>query len=93
MEQIEKATDTLPKIEKVNNRREYMRKYMKERYDKDGEKARGYCKALKIKAKHNLPKEDFSMYGVYLSEVYKIRELFKKLPTDIQAKCLTEIHA
>ena len=72
-------------------RKEYMRKYMKERYEREGDKARAYSKSLKAKAKHNLTKEEFKIYGMYLSDVFKIKELFKKLPSEIQTKCLTEI--
>ena len=79
--------------ERVNTRREYMRKYMKKRYEEEGDKVRAYSKSLKAKAKYNLSKEELSIYGIYLADVFKIRELFKKLPSEIQSKCLSEIQA
>jgi len=88
------ATEPLSSVSEASvseARKEYMRKYMKERYEREGDKARAYSKSLKAKAKHNLTKEEFKIYGMYLGDVFKIKELFKKLPSEIQTKCLTEI--
>ena len=76
---------------KEEKRREYMRKYMKERYNKGGDSARAYNNSLKVKAKHNLTKEDFKEYGLYLADICKIRELKNKLPTEMWVKCILEL--
>jgi len=79
------------------SRREYMRKYMKTRYDKEIEKSRAYNKSLKIKQKYNLTKEEFrnefNRYGLHLHTIYKVKELMKQLPTEITYKLYGEIHS
>jgi hypothetical protein len=87
------ATEPLTDKAKAITRKEYMRKYMKERYDREGDKARAYSKTLKAKAKHNLTQDDYIAYGIYLGDVFKIRELVKKLPSEVWTKCFTEIQA
>ena len=82
----EEATEPL-----TNTRREYMRKYMKERYEKDGDRARAYSKSLKTKAKHNITTEEFNVYGIYLADVFKIKQLKAKLPNEVWSKCLSEL--
>lgn len=78
-----------------NSRREYMRRYMKNRYDKEIEKSRAYNKSLKIKQKYNLTKEEFreevNKYGIHLHTIYKVKELIKQLPTEITYKLYGEV--
>lgn len=92
----EEATEPLTivsetSVSETNTRREYMRKYMKERYEKDGDRARAYSKSIKAKAKHNITTEEFNVYGIYLADVFKIKQLKAKLPNEIWSKCLNEL--
>ena len=74
-----------------NKRKLYMREYMRNRYNADIEKSRAYKNSLKYKSKYDLPTEDLKEYGEYLADIYKIRQLKKKIPQNLWDKCLQSV--
>ena len=77
--------------EDKNKRKEYMREYMRKRYSENVEKARAYKNSIKYKVKYDLPAEDLKEYGEYLADIYKIRQLKKKIPSILWEKCLQSL--
>ena len=73
------------------DRKKYMREYMRRRYNADLDKSRAYKNSLKYKAKYELPAEDLKEYGEHLADIYKIRQLKKKIPQNLWDKCLQSI--
>ena len=65
------------------NNKEYMKEYMKKRYNNDKEKICKYNKALRWKTNKNISNEMWSKYKQHLVEVIKLQEILNQLPTDI----------
>lgn len=72
------------------NDKEYMKQYMKQRYNNDREKVNKYQKALRWKATKNIPNEMWDKYKHNLVEVIKLQEILNILPIDIINEILIE---
>ena len=67
-----------------NNRREYFRNYMRTRYHKDKEVARATKRTQRLKKTNiDISKEESDMFGIYLANVIKIRELLSSIPASM----------
>ena len=75
-------------ISSSNNRKEYMKEYMRNRYSADLEKARGYKNSLRYKSKLNISEDDFNKYGCYLADVIKLKKLISKIPLNLKTSFL-----
>lgn len=71
--------------DKREERRAYMREYMRNRYNADITNSRKYKNALKYKSKFELPDEDFKTFGVHLADVVKLRRILNALPQELVA--------
>ena len=78
---------------KTADKKAYMREYMRKRYNENKEDCRAYKNSVKCKATKNLPAEDLKEYGKFLNDIYKLRKIKEKLPTDLFAKIVEEITA
>lgn len=67
----------------TTNDKEYMREYMKKRYNDDKDKAKKYQKALRWKSNKNISNEMWNKYKHNLVEVIKLQELLQLLPIDV----------
>jgi lipoate synthase len=76
--------ESLPK----QNKKTYMKNYMKQRYHANVEKSRAYRNTIRYKARYNLSEEDLKEYKEYLADIYKLRKLKAKLPPELFQKCL-----
>ena len=72
------------------NDKEYMKEYMKNRYNNDKEKVKKYQKALRWKTTKNIPNEMWDKYKHHLVEVIKLKEILTSLPTEIINEILLE---
>lgn len=77
-------------LKKLEEKRSYMREYMKKRYHEKINECRAYKNSVKCKINHNLPAEDLKEYGMYLSDIYKLRKIREKLPSDLFEKIINE---
>ena len=77
-------------MEASQNKSEYMRKYMAERYKKDPLRASQQRNSNHIKSKHNISPEECDLYKHYLADVYKIKELIKRIPNELLIKILKD---
>ena len=74
----------------TTNDKEYMREYMKKRYNDDKDKAKKYQKALRWKTTKNIPNEMWDKYKHHLVEVIKLKEILGSLPAEIINEILQE---
>lgn len=72
------------------NDKEYMKEYMKKRYNNDKENAKKYQKALRWKSTKNISNEMWDKYKLHLVEVIKLKEILGSLPTEIINEILLE---
>ena len=75
---------------KTANKKEYMREYMRTRYNENKEECRAYKNSVKCKNTYNLPAEELKEYGMYLADIHRLRKIKEKLPTDLFEKVINE---
>jgi hypothetical protein len=91
--EIETETETETKSNlKTADKKAYMREYMRKRYNENKEKCRAYKNSVKCKITHNLPAEELKEYGMYLADIYRLRKIKEKLPTDLFEKIIQETY-
>lgn len=83
---MENPTTTL----KTADKKAYMREYMRKRYHDNKEQSRAYKNSVKCKNKNNLPPEELKEFGIYLSDIYRLRMIKQKLPTELFEKIIFE---
>lgn len=69
----------------------YMREYMRNRYQKNSEKACNERKAYYYKKKYNLEPEEVKKYGEHLHLIIKAKKLIDEIKT-VCPQHLAEIH-
>jgi hypothetical protein len=67
----------------TTNDKEYMREYMKKRYNDDKDKAKKYQKALRWKTTKNISNEMWEKYKHNLVEVIQLQGILNSLSIDI----------
>jgi hypothetical protein len=67
----------------TTNDKEYMREYMKKRYNDDKDKAKKYQKALRWKTTKNISNEMWEKYKHNLVEVIQLQNILNSLSIDI----------
>jgi len=72
------------------NDKEYMKEYMKKRYNNDKEKINKYQRSLRLKTKKNISNEMWEKYKDHLVDVVKLQEVLTSLPIDIINEILLE---
>jgi hypothetical protein len=72
------------------NDKEYMKEYMKKRYENDKEKINKYQRSLRLKSKKNISNEMWEKYKDHLIDVVKLKEILSSLPIDIINEILLE---
>ena len=72
------------------NDKEYMKEYMKKRYNNDKEKICKYQKALRWKTNKNISNEMWDKYKQHLVEVIKLQEILNELPADIISEIMLQ---
>jgi hypothetical protein len=72
-----------PKEKKTADKKKYIREYMKKRYENDTNGERAYSRSIKFKNKNNIDDEEFKKYGKYLADVYKLRDIFNRIPNEL----------
>jgi len=72
------------------NDKEYMKEYMKKRYNNDKEKINKYQRSLRLKAKKNISNEMWEKYKDHLVDVVKLQDVLNSLPIDIINEILLE---
>lgn len=77
---------------KTADKKAYMREYMRKRYSENKEDCRAYKNSVKCKKTHNLPAEELKEYGLYLADIYRLRKIKEKLPTDLFEKVINEMN-
>lgn len=83
--------ETLPQTAlKTADRKEYMREYMRKRYNENKEECRAYKNSVKYRKSHNLPAEELKEYGMYLVDIDRLRKIKEKLPADLFEKICAE---
>jgi hypothetical protein len=88
---MDNTTVSSTALKKQTDRTEYMRVYMRKRYQENKEDARAYKKSVVCKSKNNIPPEELKKYGKYLADVCKLRKIKENLPPDIFEKVLSEM--
>ena len=72
------------------NDKEYMKEYMKKRYNNDKEKINKYQRSLRLKSKKNISNEMWEKYKDHLVDVVKLQDVLTSLPIDIINEILLE---
>ncbi len=78
------------KPRKTEDMTTYMREYMRKYYADNKEECKSYKNSLKYKKTHNLPEEEFKEYGIYLADIYKLRQIKKKIPRELFERIMIE---
>jgi len=79
---MENANPTLHQ-NKVADKKAYMREYMRKRYRENKEECRAYKNSVKCRLRNNLPAEQLKTHGKFLNDIYKLRKLKEKLPSEV----------
>jgi hypothetical protein len=69
--------------QQLQPRTDYMRQYMRNQYQTNPIKMKQYRNSCRVKAKLNIPDEEFERYKHYLADIVKLREIITRVPTDI----------
>ena len=88
----EEAQVLLSENQDKARRNEYMRNYMRNRYQKDPEKARQYRNTLRAKSKYEVSAEDSTRYGIYLADVLKLKKILAVIPRQHVEEVIREIY-
>ena len=72
-------------------RRQYMREYMKNRYNLDKEKSRNIRNSYRVIKENNISDEEKIRYGHYLADIVKIRKLMDRIPNELKMELCKEI--
>ena len=75
---------------KTADKKAYMREYMRKRYAEKTDECRAYKNSVKCKITNNLSSEELKEYGMYLSDVHRLRKIKQNLPADLFAKICGE---
>jgi hypothetical protein len=59
-----------------------MREYMRNYYNENKEECRAYKNSVKCRKQHNLSAKELKEYGNHLADIYKLRQIKAKLPTE-----------
>ena len=70
-------------IKQSVNKTEYMREYMRARYQADHTKEKQYRSSCRVKAKNNIPNEEFSKYKHHLADIVKLKEILTRVPKEM----------
>ena len=77
-------------LKKIEDKRIYMREYMRKRYNEKKEECRAYKNSVKSTILHKLPAEDLKEYGMFLADIHKLRKIKAKLPVELFEKIINE---
>jgi len=77
-------------LKKTEDKKVYMREYMRKRYNEKKEDCRSYKNSVKCKINNNLPAEDLKEYGKFLADIHKLRKIKEKLPIELFEKIINE---
>jgi hypothetical protein len=77
-------------LKKTEDKKVYMREYMRKRYNEKKEDCRAYKNSVKCKINNNLPAEDLKEYGKFLADIHKLRKIKEKLPIELFEKIINE---
>jgi hypothetical protein len=68
--------------------REYMREYMRNKYQEDKEKFRRQKRTERLRRKEEVPDEDLKRYGNHTADIIKVRRLLETIPAEFHAQIL-----
>jgi hypothetical protein len=80
--QMETEPVIVVKKKKTEDRREYMREYMRKRHAENPERTNSYNRIWSYKKKYEIDTEDLEKYGDYTTDIAKLRMLLTKLPAE-----------
>ena len=75
------------KIDSIN-RTDYMRDYMRNRYNSKIEECRAEQNTRRLKSKSQFPQDEVEFYGVHLADVVKLKKLWTAIPPEMVKKAL-----
>jgi hypothetical protein len=78
------------RLKKTEDRRTYMREYMRKRYIEKKDECKAYGNSVKCKNNHNLSSDDLKEYGMFLADIYKLRKIKAKLPVELFEKIIND---
>ena len=82
----------VPLTDIKEKRKEYMRNYMRNRYQQDPVKASQYRNSCRAKTKNGVSAEDSTKYGVYLADILKLKKILAIVPREHVEEVIMETY-